>query len=51
MGSIDDVDYVRRVGAELQEAIGESARLRSEAIAITVNKLPKRKDGHGRIDH
>jgi formiminotetrahydrofolate cyclodeaminase len=51
MGSIDDVDYVRRVGAELQEAIGESARLRSEAIAITVNKLPKRKDGHGRVDH
>jgi formiminotetrahydrofolate cyclodeaminase len=51
MASIDDVDYVRRVGAELQEAIKESARLRSEATAITLDKLPKRKDGHGRVDH
>jgi formiminotetrahydrofolate cyclodeaminase len=51
MGSIDDVDYVRRVGAELQKAIDESAKLRSEATGITLNKLPKRKDGHGRVDH
>ena len=51
MASIDDVGYVRRVGAELQEAIEESARLRLEATAITLNKLPKRKDGHGRVDH
>ena len=51
MASIDDAEYVRRVGTELQEAIDESARLRSEATAITVSKLPKRKDGHGRIDH
>ena len=51
MASIDDVDYVRRVGAELQAAIDESARLRIEATKITLDKLPKRKDGHGRIDH
>jgi formiminotetrahydrofolate cyclodeaminase len=51
MGSIDDVDYVRRVGAELQEAVDESAGLRSEATRITLDKLPKRKDGHGRVDH
>jgi methenyltetrahydrofolate cyclohydrolase len=51
MASIDDVDYVRRVGAELQEAIDESAKLRVEAIGITLNKLPQRKDGHGRVDH
>ena len=51
MASIDDVDYVRRGGAELQEAIDESAKLRSEATGITLSKLPKRKDGHGRVDH
>ena len=51
MASIDDVDYVRRVGAELQQAIHESAGLRAEAVRITLDKLPKRKDGHGRIDH
>lgn len=51
MASIDDVDYVRRVGDELQAAINESARLRTEATKITLDKLPKRKDGHGRIDH
>ena len=53
MGSIDDVDYVRRVGAELQRGHRRvrQAALRGHRDHCRRTSWPKRKDGHGRIDH
>jgi methenyltetrahydrofolate cyclohydrolase len=39
LGSIEDEDYVRRTGSEIEGLLAEAARLRAEVLATTLAKI------------